>query len=90
MPEISRYGWLPTKLPCCQLEKINSEYAKNVLQLLKKCDIRTLFDERSEKIGKKIREAEISKIPYMLVIGDKEIAEGKLRFASTAKETREL
>jgi len=71
--------WLaPDQVAVLPIGENQVEYAKNVLQLLKKCDIRTLFDERSEKIGKKIREAELSKIPYMLVIGDKEIAEGKV------------
>lgn len=71
--------WLaPEQVAILPIGENQVEYAKNVLQLLKKCDIRTLFDERSEKIGKKIRDAELKKIPYMLVIGDKEIAEGKV------------
>jgi threonyl-tRNA synthetase len=71
--------WLaPEQVAVLPIGENQVEYAKNVLQLLKKCDIRTLFDERSEKIGKKIREAELKKIPYMLVIGDKEIQEGKV------------
>ncbi len=71
--------WLaPDQVAILPIGENQAEYAKNVLQLLKKYDIRTLFDERSEKIGKKIRDAEIMKIPYMLVIGDKEIAEGKV------------
>jgi len=71
--------WLaPDQVAVLPIGENQVEYAKNVLQLLKKCDIRTLFDERSEKIGKKIRDAEIMKIPYMLVIGDKEIADGKV------------
>jgi threonyl-tRNA synthetase len=71
--------WLaPDQVAVLPIGENQVEYAKNVLQLLKKCDIRTLFDERNEKIGKKIREAEIMKVPYMLVIGDKEIAEGKV------------
>jgi threonyl-tRNA synthetase len=71
--------WLaPDQVAILPIGENQVEYAKNVLQLLKKYDIRTLFDERSEKIGKKIREAELSKIPYMLVIGDKEIQEGKV------------
>lgn len=51
-------------------------YAENVLSQLKKHHIRAEIDERSEKIGKKIREAELMKIPYMLIIGEKEINEG--------------
>ena len=51
-------------------------YAKKVLNLLNNCDLRALIDERSEKTGRKIRDAEMSKIPYMLIIGEKEEAEG--------------
>ena len=52
------------------------EYAEHVLQLLKNYDIRALIDERNEKIGRKIRDAEVKKVPYMLVVGEKEMAEG--------------
>jgi len=52
-------------------DKFNS-YAKKVLQVLINSDIRGLVDDRDEKIGKKIRDAEIKKIPYMLIIGEKE------------------
>lgn len=47
-------------------------YAKKVSQLLNNSDIRTLVDERDEKIGKKIRDAELKKISYMLIVGEKE------------------
>lgn len=52
-------------------DKFNG-YAKKVSQLLNNSDIRTLIDERDEKIGKKIRDAELKKIPYMLIVGEKE------------------
>ena len=45
---------------------------------LKKANIRAEIDERNEKIGKKIREAELSKVPYMLVVGEKEMNEKKV------------
>ncbi len=51
-------------------------YAKNVLQLLNNYDIRTLIDERNEKAGKKIRDAELQRIPYMLIVGEKEETDG--------------
>ena len=47
-------------------------YAEKVLSLLKKLDIRTEIDGRSEKTGRKIRDAELKKIPYMLIVGEKE------------------
>ena len=56
-------------------EKFN-DYAKTVSNLLNNYDIRTLIDERNEKIGKKIRDNELRRIPYLLVIGEKEVAAG--------------
>jgi len=53
-------------------------YAENVLNKLKNADIRAEIDERTEKIGKKIRDTELAKIPYMLVIGEKEVNEEKV------------
>lgn len=53
-------------------------YAKDVFEKLKKADIRAGIDERNEKIGKKIRDAEMMKVPYMLVIGEKEMNENKV------------
>lgn len=58
-------------------EKYN-DYAHKLLNILKNYDIRALVDERNEKIGKKIRDAEVKKIPYMLVVGEKEQAENKV------------
>jgi len=56
-------------------DKFN-EYSQSVSTELNNCDIRALVDERSEKVGKKIREAEIDKVPYMLIIGEKEESNG--------------
>jgi threonyl-tRNA synthetase len=53
-------------------------YAENVLSQLKNNDIRAEIDERSEKIGKKIRDTELAKIPIMLIIGEKEVNEEKV------------
>ncbi|HVU84911.1 MAG TPA: threonine--tRNA ligase, partial [Puia sp.] len=53
-------------------------YAQTVLESLKKADIRAGIDERSEKIGKKIRDTELARIPYMLIIGEKEMNEHKV------------
>jgi threonyl-tRNA synthetase len=53
-------------------------YAETVLAELKKAGVRVAIDDRNEKIGKKIRDTEIMKVPYMLVIGEKEVAENKL------------
>jgi len=53
-------------------------YAENVLSQLKNNDIRVEIDDRSEKIGKKIRDTELAKIPLMLIIGEKEVNEEKV------------
>ncbi len=52
-------------------EKVHN-YAEKVLNLLKNCDIRALIDLRNEKIGRKIRDSELKRIPYLLVVGEKE------------------
>ncbi len=52
-----------------------NDYALKVLNLLNNSDIRTSLDERGEKIGKKIRDAEVKKMPFMLIVGEKEQAE---------------
>jgi len=52
-------------------EKYN-DYAQKVLELLNNSDIRGFIDERNEKVGKKIRDAELSKYPFMLIVGEKE------------------
>ena len=51
-------------------------YTEKVLHLLEKSEIRALVDNRSEKTGRKIRDAEVSKIPFMLIVGEKEENEG--------------
>lgn len=58
-------------------EKYN-EYSKTVLNFLNNCDIRTLIDDRNEKIGKKIRDNELKRIPYLLVVGEKEVESGTI------------
>jgi threonyl-tRNA synthetase len=52
------------------------DYARSVRESLKAAGLRADLDERQEKIGYKIREAQLQKIPYMLVVGDREAAEG--------------
>lgn len=52
------------------------EYSEKVFNILKKYDIRGSIDARSEKTGRKIRDAEVQKVPFMLIAGEKEMAEG--------------
>jgi len=54
------------------------DYSKEVLNSLKISDIRAEIDDRSEKTGRKIRDAEVRKIPFMLIVGERESAEGKV------------
>ena len=58
-------------------EKYNDE-AKKLSRLLKNYDLRALVDERNEKIGRKIRDTEVMKVPYMLIVGEQEVNSGKL------------
>jgi len=55
-----------------------NDYAKEVASLLKNSDIRGIIDDRNEKIGRKIRDAEMEKTPYMLIVGEQEMKEGKV------------
>ena len=58
-------------------EKYN-DYAKKVLNILNNYDIRGFVDDRNEKVGKKIRDNELKRIPYMLIVGEKEIESDSL------------
>ncbi len=65
--------WLtPEQVIILPISEKYQKYAEKVLNLLKNYDIRTLIDNRNEKTGKKIRDAETRKIPYMLIVGEKE------------------
>ena len=58
-------------------EKFN-DFANNVLKLLNGLEIRTILDDRNEKIGKKIRDNELKRIPYLLIVGEKEELSGEV------------
>jgi threonyl-tRNA synthetase len=65
--------WLtPDQAVILPISEKYHDYAQKVSNFLKNYDIRTLIDERSEKIGKKIRDNELKRIPYLLIIGEKE------------------
>ncbi len=65
--------WLtPVQTTILPISEKHLKYAKEVVKKLKDSNIRYGIDDRDESIGKKIREAELQKIPYMLVVGDKE------------------
>ncbi len=66
--------WLaPEKAVILPISEKFNDYAGKVLEILNNSDICTLIDERSEKIGKKIRDNELKRIPYLLIIGEKEV-----------------
>ncbi|MDN3548073.1 threonine--tRNA ligase [Mucilaginibacter aquaedulcis] len=69
--------WLsPEQFVILPISEKYEEYAKKLSDMLKDSDICGLIDFRDEKIGRKIRDAEVKKIPYMLIVGEKEAAEG--------------
>lgn len=69
--------WLaPEQVAILPISEKFFNFAAQILQTLEKEQFRVLLDDRNEKIGKKIREAELSKIPYMLIIGEKEATSG--------------
>lgn len=71
--------WLmPTQAIVLSISEKYEKYAEKVLNLLENHEIRALADNRNETIGRKIREAEMDKIPYMIIIGENEEAENKI------------
>lgn len=69
--------WLaPDQIAVLPISERFNDYAKLVFDKLKEQDIRGLLDDRDEKIGRKIRDAETKKIPYMLIVGEREASEG--------------
>jgi threonyl-tRNA synthetase len=72
-------AWLaPVQVAILPITDQQVKYAETVMAELKELGIRVELDERNESIGKKIREAELKKIPYMLIIGEKEVSSKKL------------
>ena len=68
--------WLsPDQIAVLPISERFNEYGASVIQELKNLDIRGFLDDRNEKIGRKIRDAEVSKVPFMLIVGEKEAAE---------------
>ncbi|NNF01535.1 MAG: threonine--tRNA ligase [Bacteroidia bacterium] len=71
--------WLtPNQIAVLAISDKYHEYAEHVLEVLENSDIRGFFDDRAEKIGKKIRDAELKKVPFMLIVGEQEQESGKV------------
>jgi threonyl-tRNA synthetase len=78
--------WLsPLQVKILPISDKFMDYAIDVLNKLKAIGVRVEVDDRPEKIGKKIREAELGRVPYMLVVGEKEAAENKLSIRRQGK-----
>jgi len=75
--------WIaPVQVKVLPISDKHYAYAQNIQQRLIDKDIRVELDDRNEKIGYKIREAQLQKIPYMIIVGDKEVAEGNISLRS--------
>jgi threonyl-tRNA synthetase len=75
--------WLaPVQVAVLPIADRHAEYARSVRDRLAAAGLRATLDERQEKINYKIREAQVQKIPYMLVAGDRETAEGTVAVRS--------
>ena len=71
--------WLsPDQIAVLPISEKFNDYAQRVITTLKDKDIRGFMDDRDEKIGRKIRDAEVKKVPYMLIVGEKEVVENKV------------
>ena len=71
--------WMaPVQVKILPISEKHVEYAEKLRKAFKDAYVRVELDDRSEKIGYKIRQAQMEKVPYMLVVGDKEVEEGKV------------
>lgn len=71
--------WLsPDQIAVLPISEKYQDYANDVFLQLQEADVRGYADHRDEKIGRKIRDAEVNKLPYMLIVGEKEQEEGKI------------
>lgn len=71
--------WLaPEQIAVLPISEKFNDYANEVIETLKQRDIRGYLDDRDEKIGRKIRDAEVKKVPFMLIVGEKEVLEKKV------------
>lgn len=68
----------PTQVKLLPIGEEQHEYARNCLRFLEDHGIRCQIDERNEKIGYKIRQAQLEKVPYMLIIGERELEENQV------------
>lgn len=78
--------WLaPEQVRVLPISERHNDYAKRVCDSLKESGLRVKLDDRNEKIGYRIREAQLEKLPYMLIVGDKESADSTVAVRSRSK-----
>lgn len=78
--------WLaPLQVKILPISDKNFDYSKSVMNTLLNAGVRVEIDDRNEKIGKKIRDTEMARVPYMLVIGEKEMTENKVSIRRQGK-----
>ena len=83
--------WLsPVQVKVLPITDAHSEYAKTVVSKLAAAGVRVELDDRSERLQAKIRDAQLEKIPYMLVVGDKEAAEQTVAVRSRDTKSQEV
>ncbi len=69
--------WLtPDQVAILPISEKFNDYAKKVQQYFDSKDVRAYIDDRNEKIGRKIRDNELKRVPYMVIVGEKEAADG--------------
>ena len=82
--------WLsPTQVKILPIADAQLDYAKQIEEKLHKAGIRVVVDDRNEKVGYKIREAQLEKVPYMLVVGNKEVEENTVAVRSRGNAENE-
>jgi threonyl-tRNA synthetase len=83
--------WLsPEQVRILPIGERQNEYANKVFEELKKADLRVEIDDTNESLGKKIRNAKQMKVPYMLVIGDQEVADNTVTVESRKEKISAL
>lgn len=81
--------WLaPTQVKILPITDAQHEYAQGIEEKLRKMKVRVVLDDRNEKVGYKIREAQLEKVPYMIVVGAKEVEQNKV--AVRSRETGDI
>lgn len=93
---IERYGgafpvWLaPTQAVIIPVSDKHNDYAQDIFQQLKAANIRVELDQRNETMGSKIRQAQTQKVPYMVIVGDKEVADQTLTVRIRGQQDQEV